>query len=263
MKDKQFLRKIGFFDPTKVTGQDIAELVMYSLKRTLNQPVATSRVNPDPDATMGVLSKVYSKENPPGAHSPQTYKKILKMAGEGLKDIPKGNNKIYAAVKKAFSKIPDSMISMKMGMYGLVALNDLYSKYLPSLGKMLELLERRAGEADLARASVDRLGYMGMNIVKGKKRKAFKLIDSTGKEITLKDFQEGKRRVRDAVEVVAIPTEEVTEVYDDKTLQEWATVVYDLSRGEKGYLDKGIDPTDPNNKFHPMVIRFRKLPKNP
>ena len=261
MKVKQFLRKIGFFDPTKVTGQDIAELVMYSLKRTLNQPVATSRLNPDPDATMGVLSKVYSKENPPGAHSPQTYKKILKMAGEGLKDIPKGNSKMYQAVKKALGKIPDSMISMKMGLYGLVALNDLYKKYLPSLGKMLELLERRAGEADLARASVDRLGYMGMNIVKGNKRKAFKIVDSTGKEISLKDFQEGNKRVKDAVEVVAIPTEEVTEVYDDKTLQEWATVVYDLSRGEKGYLDKGIDPTDPNNKFHPMVIRFRKLPK--
>lgn len=261
MKVKQFLRKIGFFDPTKVTGQDIAELVMYSLKRTLNQPVATSRLNPGPDANMGVLNKVYSKENPPGAHSPQTYKKILKMAGEGLKDIPKGNSKIYQAVKKALGKIPDSMISMKLGMYGLVALNDLYSKYIPSLGKMLELLERRAGKADLARASVDRLGYMGMNIVKGKKRKAFKLVDSQGKEITLKDFQEGNKRVKDAVEVVAIPTQEVTEVYDEATLQEWATVVYDLSRGEKGYLDKGIDPTDPNNKFHPLVIRFRKLPK--
>ena len=261
MKVKQFLRKIGFFDPTKVTGQDIAELIMYSLKRTLNQPVATSRLNPDPDATMGVLSKVYSKENPPGAHSPQTYKKILKMAGEGVASIPKGNSRMYQAVKKALGKIPDSMISMKLGMYGLVALNDLYKKYLPSLGKMLELLERRAGEADLARASVDRLGYMGMNIVKGNKRKAFKLVDSTGKEITLKDFQEGNKRVKDAVEVVAMPTEEVTEVYDDATLQEWATVVYDLSRGEKGYLDKGIDPTDPNNKFHPLVIRFRKLPK--
>ena len=261
MKVKEFLRKIGFFDPAKITGQDIAALIMYSLKRTLNQPQETSRLNPGPDANMGVLNKVYSKENPPGAHSPKTYKKILKMAGEGVASIPKGNSKIYQAVKKALGKIPDSMISMKLGMYGLVALNDLYKKYLPSLGKMLELLERRAGKADLARASVDRLGYMGMNIVKGIRRKAFKIVDSQGKEITLKDFQEGRRGAKDAVEVVALPTEEVTEVYDEATLQEWATVVYDLSRGEKGYFDKGIDPTDPNNKFNPLVIRFRKLPK--
>ena len=264
MKVKQFLRRLGFFDPKKITGEDIRDLIMYSLKRTLNERSATSRLNPnDFGGTTGILAKeVYSKDNPPGAHSPKTYKKILKMAGEGLKDIPKGNNKIYQAVRKAFNKLPDSLISMKMGLYGLVALNDLYSKYIPSLGKMLELLERRAGKADKARASVDRLGYLGMDIVKGNSRQQFKVLDAQGNEITLEDFQEGRRKIKEGVEVVMINTlPENTEVYPEEIIDEWGEVVYDLSRGEKGFKhDKGIDPTDPNNQFHPLVVRFKKLP---
>ena len=263
MKVKQFLRRLGFFDPKKITGEDIRDLIMYSLKRTLNERSATSRLNPnDFGGTTGILAKeVYSKDNPPGAHSPKTYKKILKMAGEGLKDIPKGNNKIYQAVRKAFNKLPDSLISMKMGLYGLVALNDLYSKYIPSLGKMLELLERRAGKADKARASVDRLGYLGMDIVKGNSRQQFKVLDAQGNEITLEDFQEGRRKIKEGVEVVMINTlPENTEVYPEEIIDEWGEVVYDLSRGEKGFKhDKGIDPTDPNNKFHPLVVRFREV----
>ena len=40
----------------------------------------------------------------------------------------------------------------------------------------MELLDSRAGAADQARAEVDRLGSMGMKIIKGDKRNAFKFV---------------------------------------------------------------------------------------
>ena len=262
---KNFLRRFGFYDPSKITGSDIRDMIMYSLNRTLNSPIARTRLNPNEEVKSlykkSVTDEIYSKENPPGAFRPETSRKLLDMAGEGYKSIQKGSPKVYAAVRKALSMLPDSLMSAKMGMYGLVALNDLYKNYMPSLGKMLELLELRAGKADKARAKVDNLGYMGMNAVKGNKRVAFKFVDEKGNEIPFKEFFNGNKRVKEGYRIEKIPTEEVTTKYTKKELDDWARIVFNLSRGEAGYLDKGIDPTDINNQGNPLVGEFKQLPK--
>ena len=262
---KNFLRRLGFYDPSKITGSDIRDMIMYSLNRTLNSPIARTRLNPNEEVKSlykkSVTDEIYSKENPPGAFRPETSRKLLDMAGEGYKSIQKGSPKVYAAVRKALSMLPDSLMSAKMGMYGLVALNDLYKNYMPSLGKMLELLELRAGKADKARAKVDNLGYMGMNAVKGNKRVAFKFVDEKGNEIPFADFFNGNKRVKEGYRIEKIPTEEVTTKHTQKELDDWARIVFNLSRGEAGYLDKGIDPTDVNNQGNPLVGEFKRLPK--
>ena len=262
---KNFLRNLGLYDPNKLTARDLQDMILYSLNRTLYQRVPRARLNPNEEVETrykkSIDSEIYSKENPPGAFRPATARKILDKAGEGYKSIQKGTPKILDDIRNKMTQLPRTLLEAKMGMLGLVAISQLYKKYVPSFGTMMDLLERRAGRADRARAEVDRLGYIGMDAVKGKKRNAIKIVDREGNDISFENFFDGTKRVKEDFTIQKIPTEVITTEYTKKQLDDWANIVLDLSRGEEGVNDKGIDPTDPENRFHPLVGKFKKLPE--
>ena len=126
----------------------------------------------------------------------------------------------------------------------------------------MELLDSRAGEADRARAEVDRLGSMGMKIIKGDKRNAFKFVKPNGEEISIENFYDGTARVSSDFKIESVPSQIVTTKYSPDMIKNWTRIVYDLSRGEEGNarLELGIDPTDPENAYHPLVGEFKQLP---
>ena len=257
---KNFLRRLGFYDPEKITSRDLQDMILYSLNRTLKENVPSVKLQLNEEVV--TYPSLYSADNPPGAYSPKTATKLLDMAGAAFTSIREGTPKTLEDVRDKMSSLPINLREMSMGMLGLPAMVQLYHKYVPSFKKLMELLDSRAGEADRARAEVDRLGSMGMKIIKGDKRNAFKFVKPNGEEISIENFYDGTARVSSDFKIESVPSQIVTTKYSPDMIKNWTRIVYDLSRGEEGNarLELGIDPTDPENAYHPLVGEFKQLP---
>ena len=148
----------------------------------------------------------------------------------------------------------------------------LYGRFLPSIKKLQSLLEIRAGTATKEREYIDLMGNLGMNAIKGKERREFKIYKKTkdkdgneikGEEITIEDFKgEGKARVSSSYVVELSPRTTVTEQYTQEQIDEWSAIVYEMSTTNSDAHPFGIDPTNPANSELSIVKDFyNKTPK--
>jgi len=185
----------------------------------------------------------FSKNNPPGGYQPTQYSKNFGFADDTIKKMPLPTKDYIQGVWDKILQLPTKVRETWMGVLGLQAMADLYGKYLPSIQKLIDVLEQRAASVETTRAEVDVLGNLGMDIIQGKERK---LLKYNAKEVKLALNKDGSVAMNDQTTKVK---------YTDKQLQDWETVVYELSR-------QNIDPRNLSdvNQAEPLVEQFRRLP---
>lgn len=185
----------------------------------------------------------FSKNNPPGAYQPLQYSKNFGFADSIVEKMPLPSKDYIQGVWDKILQLPTTVRKTWMGMLGLQAMADLYGKFLPSIQKLINVLEQRAANVETTRGEVDVLGNLGMDIIQGKERK---LMKYNAKEVKLTLNKDGSVAMNDQTTKVK---------YTDKQLQDWETTVYELSR-------QNIDPRDQDakNQAEPLVEKFRRLP---
>jgi len=260
---KNLLRRLGLYDPNKITGRDLQDMILYSLNRALNERVPTVRLQTDEEVET-LYKTLFSTKEPFGGYNPNVAKKALNLAGAAYTSIQKGSPKVLDDIKNKLSELPFNLRSAYIGLLGLPAIQQLYGKYLPSLKKLISQLEKRAAAADTQRAIVSDLGGgIGMDIIKGRKRQNIIFVDKkTNKEIPMEKLYDGTYSVKDTTwEMRKVQGSETTEQYSPSLLKKWQSIVYDLSRGDDGIYELGINPTNPEHAEHPLVRQFKQLPK--
>jgi len=232
---KNFLRRLGLYDVNRFSDIDIQDMILNSLRASLKETTGREQVSAD--------VKQISKNNPPGGYQPLQYSKNFGFADSVIEKMPLPSKDYIQGVWDKILQLPTTVRKTWMGMLGLQAMADLYGKFLPSIQKLINVLEQRAANVETTRAEVDVLGNLGMDIIQGKKRK---LMKYNAKEVKLTLNKDGSVAMNDQTTKVK---------YTDKQLQDWETTVYELSR-------QNIDPRDQDakNQAEPLVEKFRRLP---
>jgi hypothetical protein len=225
---KNFLRRLGLYDVNKFSDIDIQDMILNSLRASLKETTGREQVS-GPALT--------------GGYQPLQYSKNFGFADSVIEKMPLPSKDYIQGVWDKILQLPTTVRKTWMGMLGLQAMADLYGKFLPSIQKLINVLEQRAANVETTRAEVDVLGNLGMDIIQGKKRK---LIKYNAKEVKLTLNKDGSVAMNDQTTKVK---------YTDKQLQDWDTTVYELSR-------QNIDPRDQDakNQAEPLVEKFRRLP---
>ena len=262
---KQFLRRIGFYDPNKITSKDIQEMILYSLNRSLREP---SKLIIPPGAgeyaiKNSIADKIFSKKQPFGGYNPSIGNKLFTMAQTAIEEAPAFSKDIKKKAIRFIGELPVGLKELVMGLGGLPVLDQLYGKWLPSIRELMKAIEKRAGAADRQRAIADELAHIGLDIVKNKKRKKIKLIDKrSGKEVSLTDLYDNEYTTGSDLELVTIDGTEETSTHTNKAIENFHRIVYDLSRGEANSIyELGINPTFKEHQDHPLVRQFKTLSK--
>jgi hypothetical protein len=261
-KVKNFLRRIGLYDPTKITSRDLQEMILYSLNRSLRESAPSSQF--EPDMATSIEGMIFGKGGAPyGGSNETTMRRMFNAADKAIKATPEASKGILDSSLNVLSNLPDYGRRAVTGLLGLPAMAQLYGKYLPSIDKLIKEIEKRGGAVDRARTDATRLAQIGQDIMDGKERKRISFVQSkSGKEISLEDIYNGSFDIKDGtIEIRAIDNTKETEKYSAGTLRKWAQVVNDLSRGDDGAYQNGINPANPENDGLPLVREFKKLPK--
>ena len=183
----------------------------------------------------------FSREAPPGGVNPAQSRALLKYAGDLQQKLPLPTKDYIDGVWQKVLELPTSIKKAWTGMLGLQAMVDLYDKYLPSIKKLMNVLERRAAEVETTRAEVDVLGNLGMDIIQGKKRKLIVYDNKTGK---VKIDSNGQ---------IVFSDKTTDRTYTPEQIKNWEKITYKLSADN-------VDPRDPDNFANPDVIKFFNLP---
>ena len=291
-KIKSALRKLGFYDPEKVTSADIQDFIITSLDRAMKEPGPVEKLRAGDNVVIKEARseanqeqlEVFDKEldggktinemlgPDTGGHNPKRGEGALKLAGNVIKAVQEGTPGVIDDVINKLSNLPDFLRESYQGLLGIPAMISLYGRFLPSIKKLQSLLEIRAGTATKEREYIDLMGNLGMNAIKGKERREFKIYKKTkdkdgneikGEEITLEDFKgEGKARVSSSYVVELSPRTTVTEQYTQEQIDEWSAIVYEMSTTNSDTHPFGIDPTNPANSELSIVKDFyNKTPK--
>ena len=187
-KVKNGLRRLGFYDPEKVTSADIQDFIINSLDRALAEPgqatplrdtdrrnVRDSIANENQEAVFGKVLDSKDAEPNIGTFNPTLARKTLDIAGDGIKAIQEGTPEVINTIRNKLSNLPAFLREGYQGLLGLPAMISLYGRNLPSLKKLQTLLELRAGTAMQEREYIDVLGNIGMDAIKGKNRLGFNM----------------------------------------------------------------------------------------
>ena len=271
---KNFLRRLGIYDVNRFSDVDIQDMILNSLRVSLAENTGKSLASSTSDTPAVQMSKnveataerreqqresvspkskttqesrvdnkniQFSKENPPGGVNPTQDNALFKYAGDLQQKLPLPTKDYIDGVWQKVLELPTWIKKAWTGMLGLQAMVDLYDKYLPSIKKLMNTLERRAAEVETTRAEVDVLGNLGMDVIQGKERR---LIDY--------DEKTGQVKIDDNGQVV-LTDKTTSRKYTDGQLKTWEQTTYKLS-------ERDIDPRDQANFTDPDVIKFFNLP---
>lgn len=231
---KNFLRRLGIYDVNRFSDADIQDMILNSLRVSLAEATSKSLASTNP-------SLQYSRTSPPGGVNRAQDNALFKYAGQVQQKMPTPTKEYIKGVWDKVTELPTSIKDAWTGMLGLQAMIDLYDKYLPSIKKLMNTLERRAAEVETTRAEVDVLGNLGMDIIQGKERR---LIDY--------DEKTGQVKIDDNGQVI-LSDKTTSKKYTDAELKNWEQTTYKLS-------ERDIDPRDQANFTDPDVIKFFNLP---
>lgn len=190
----------------------------------------------------------FSKNNPPGGYQPLQYSKNFDYADSIVKKMPLPTQDYIEGAWNSITQLPTTIKRAWMGMLGLQAMADLYGGFMPSYNALINKLDERAATVETTRAEVDVLGNLGMNILKGNKRKLIKFNPVTN-AIT-----------KDANGKVVMADQVTEKTYARDVIDNWEVATYNLS-----VLD--VDPRQqekyanvPNMEVKKALKDFNALP---
>jgi len=151
---KNFLTKMGLYNPNKMTTADIHDLILHSTRTTLKR--GTQKL---PGA------KVQEMRAAPGSVNKEDAQNTINSVGKVYRDLPKYTSDIGREVRNYVSRSPGWFQKVYMSFLSLPQKIELYGDKLPALKSLLKALELRASTADKLRSEVDRLVFAGKAII--------------------------------------------------------------------------------------------------
>ena len=126
---KNFLTKLGLYNPNKFTTADIQDLILHSLRKTLKQPMPTPS-----------RETQFAKMGPTNTADPKVAAQLLQSVGDAVKNIPVYNSDIGVGARAALSKVSPAARKIAMSFLSLPNKIDLYGDRLPQLKQLLSAL---------------------------------------------------------------------------------------------------------------------------
>jgi hypothetical protein len=155
---KNFLTKMGLYNPNKMTTADIHDLILHSTRTTLKrgaQKLPGAKVE-----TQEMRSAV-----PPSGVSRENAKNLINSVGQVYTSLPKYSTNLGKEVRNIVSRSPRWFQQAYISFLSLPQKIELYGNKLPALKNLLVALEHRASMADKERSHIDKLVYAGKAII--------------------------------------------------------------------------------------------------
>jgi hypothetical protein len=155
---KNFLTKMGLYNPNKMTTADIHDLILHSTRTTLKKGAKAL-----PGAK--VETQEMRSTVPPSGVSQENARNLVNSVGKVYTSLPKYSSDLGKEVRNVVSRSPRWFQQAYMSFLSLPQKIELYGKKLPALNNLLVALEQRASMADKERSHVDKLVFAGMTII--------------------------------------------------------------------------------------------------
>jgi hypothetical protein len=155
---KNFLTKMGLYNPNKMTTADIHDLILHSTRTTLKRGV--QKLPGAKVETQEMRSTV-----PPSGVSQENARNLVNSVGKVYTSLPKYSSDLGKEVRNVVSRSPRWFQQAYMSFLSLPQKIELYGKKLPALNNLLVALEQRASMADKERSHVDKLVFAGKKII--------------------------------------------------------------------------------------------------
>jgi hypothetical protein len=155
---KNFLTKMGLYNPNKMTTADIHDLILHSTRTTLKrgaQKLPGAKIE-----TQEMRSAV-----PPSGVSQENAKNLINSVGQIYTSLPKYSTDLGKEVRNVLSRSPGWFQKGYLAFLSLPQKIELFGDKLPALKNLLVALEQRASSADKERSHVDKLVFAGMDII--------------------------------------------------------------------------------------------------
>jgi hypothetical protein len=156
---KNFLIKMGLYNPNKFTTADLQDMILHSLRTSLRGAA------PAAEAT-GVPAVQMAKVGPTTTVDPQNSSGIMDSVGNTIKSTPIYNSRLAQDVRNVYSTIPDRLRAIGLSFLSLPQQADLYGKELPALNDLLDIINKRAGALQDYRQKVDARVFKGFELLK-------------------------------------------------------------------------------------------------
>ena len=155
---KNFLTKMGLYNPNKMTTADIHDLILHSTRTTLKR--GTQKLSGAKVETQEMRAAV-----PPSGVNQENAKNLINSVGQIYTSLPKYSTNIGKEVRNVVSRSPRWFQQAYLSFLSLPQKIELYGKKLPALNNILVALEQRASMADKERSLVDKLVFAGKKII--------------------------------------------------------------------------------------------------
>jgi hypothetical protein len=156
---KQFLTKLGLYNPNKFTTADIQDMILHSLRTALKRELPTAKVE------AGVPAVQMSK-SAPGAVDPQKAKQFMSVIDNVTNSLPVYNTKLGQEVRNIYSNLPDQVRALGLSFLSLPQKIDIWGSKIPAMKTLLKALELRASRSDELRQTVDKNIFEGIDLLK-------------------------------------------------------------------------------------------------
>jgi hypothetical protein len=156
---KNFLIKMGLYNPNKFTTADLQDMILHSLRTSLKGAA------PAAEAT-GIPAVQMAKAGPTSTVGPQNSSSIMDSVGNTIKSTPVYNSRLAQDVRNVYSTLPDRLRAIGLSFLSLPQQADLFSKELPALNDLLDIINKRAGALQQYRQQVDDKVFRGFELLK-------------------------------------------------------------------------------------------------
>jgi hypothetical protein len=156
---KNFLIKMGLYNPNKFTTADLQDMILHSLRTSLKGAA------PAAEAT-GVPAVQMAKVGPTTTVDPQNSSGIMDSVGNTIKSTPVYNSRLAQDVRNVYSTLPDRLRAIGLSFLSLPQQADLFGKELPALNDLLDIINKRAGALQQYRQKVDARVFKGFELLK-------------------------------------------------------------------------------------------------
>ena len=155
---KNFLTKMGLYNPNKMTTADIQDLILHSTRTTLKR--GAQKLPGGKVVTQEMRSTI-----PPSGVSQDNAKNLINSVGQIYTSLPKYSTDLGKEVRNVLSRSPGWFQKGYLAFLSLPQKIELFGDKLPALKNLLVALEQRASVADKERSKVDKLVFAGMDII--------------------------------------------------------------------------------------------------
>ena len=156
---KNFLIKMGLYNPNKFTTADLQDMILHSLRTSLKGAAPAAEAAGMPAVQM-------AKVGPTTTVDPQNSSGIMDSVGNTIKSTPVYNSRLAQDVRNVYSTLPDRLRAIGLSFLSLPQQADLFGKELPALNDLLDIINKRAGALGEYRQKVDARVFKGFELLK-------------------------------------------------------------------------------------------------